>query len=465
MQLKLSRAFFFLIGLLLGGFFLTSSFYFIWGKTYDGRVFPEVTVGNVNLGSKNLNEVEGFFSQKNSQLENKSLTFVFEDKISTISAKEINWGYDAKTIAVQAYSIGRSGGFFTQAYQRITAWRDGFSITPAFTYDDAKLTSFLEKLAQKIDTPPQDALFNFQNSKVTAFRLSKNGQKLDIDAAKISLSQYFSLLNSVDNKQSTEPIIILLSVQRVEPKVSDEKANGFGIRELVGRGTSRFLGSILNRVHNITLAASRLNGVMVAPGEEFSFNNALGDVSKLTGYKEAYVIKDGRTVLGDGGGVCQVSTTFFRALLNAGLPIIERHPHSYRVGYYEQDSPVGFDASVYAPSWDLKFRNDTGNYLLIQSFVNPATMTLTFELYGTTDGRQVVISKPVIANQTPPPDDLYQDDPTLPKGQIKQIDWKAWGADVSFSRTVTKKGQILISETFKSHYQPWQAVFLRGTKE
>lgn len=464
MQLKFYRALFFIIGLLLGGFFLTTSFYFIWGKTYDGQVFPGVAVGNTNLGSKTLDEVEGFFFQKNSQIESKNFAFVFEDKIATISAKEINWGYDTKTIAVQAYSIGRSGSLLTQAYQRITAWRDGFGINPAFTYDDVKLTSFLEKLAQKIDTPPQDALFNFQGGKVLAFRLSKDGQKLDIDATKKILSQYFSLLNSA-NERLTEPTIINLSVQRIEPKVSDEKANSFGIRELVGRGTSRFLGSIPNRVHNITLAASRLNGIMIAPGEEFSFNNALGDVSKFTGYKEAYVIKDGRTVLGDGGGVCQVSTTFFRALLNAGLPILERHPHSYRVAYYEQGSPVGLDASVYAPSWDLKFENDTGNYLLIQSFVNPTSMTLTFELYGTRDGRQVAISKPVVANQTPPPDDLYQDDPTLSKGQIKQVDWKAWGADVYFTRTVTKNGQALISETFSSHYQPWQAVFLRGTKE
>ncbi|HZQ29900.1 MAG TPA: VanW family protein, partial [Patescibacteria group bacterium] len=173
---------------------------------------------------------------------------------------------------------------------------------------------------------------------------------------------------------------------------------------------------------------------------------------------------NGKTVLGDGGGVCQVSTTFFRALLNAGLPIVERHPHSYRVGYYEQDSPPGLDATIYYPSVDLKFRNDTGNYILIQTVVDYDNLRLTFNLYGTKDGREVSISNSVITNQTPAPPPLYQDDPTLPKGVIKQVDFEAAGADVYFTREVRKNGRVVLADKFVSNYQPWQAVFLRGTQ-
>ena len=202
---------------------------------------------------------------------------------------------------------------------------------------------------------------------------------------------------------------------------------------------------------------------MVKPGETFSFNQTLGDVSSETGYKQAYVIKNGRTELGDGGGVCQVSTTLFRAALDAGLPITERRAHSYRVSYYEQGSPPGIDATVYEPSPDLKFTNDTPGHILIQSFADSKALTLAFEIYGTSDGRVSTISKPVVSGVTPPPEDLYIDDPTLPAGTVKQIDWKAWGAKVVFDYTVEKNGVTTIDETYVSSYKPWQAIFLRGT--
>ena len=213
------------------------------------------------------------------------------------------------------------------------------------------------------------------------------------------------------------------------------------------------------------MAAGRINGILIAPNEEFSFDKALGDVSAFTGYQQAYIIQNGRTVLGDGGGVCQVSTTFFRALLNAGLPITQRRAHAYLVGYYEQDSPPGLDATVYVPSVDLKFRNDTDNYILVQTQVDPDNQQLFVFLYGTSDGRSVNLTAPVVTGRTPAPADLYQDDPTLAKGIIRQVDYSAEGAKVSFTRIVTKNDKKIISETFVSNYAPWQSIFLRGTKE
>ena len=280
----------------------------------------------------------------------------------------------------------------------------------------------------------------------------------------------YSYINSLtatsaaDNSSAKE-FLINLPVNELAPKIKTEDSNNFGIKELIADGKSRFLGSIPGRVHNIELAASKINGRLIPPGEIFSFNDALGDVSAATGFQPAYIIKGGRTVLGDGGGVCQVSTTLFRAALNSGLPIVERHAHSYRVSYYEQESPAGLDATVFAPSYDLKFKNDTLNYILIQAKTDLNNYSLAFELYSTKDGRQVEITKPVMYSQSSPPPDLYQDDPTLPKGVVKQVDWKAWGAKVNFDYKVTKEGQILTQKSFFSNFQPWQAVFLRGTKE
>jgi vancomycin resistance protein YoaR len=301
-----------------------------------------------------------------------------------------------------------------------------------------------------------------EGGKVTEFRQHIDGARLDDEKLEQEIKNKLPLLLSLSRPSN---ISIKAPVVVIEPEITMDNINDLGITELVGSGTSLFRGSIANRIYNINLASTRLTGILVKPGEEFSFAKALGDVSAFTGYKQAYVISGGRTILGDGGGVCQVSTTLFRALLNAGLPITERNQHAYRVSYYEQDAGPGMDAAVYIPSVDLKFKNDTEKHHLIQSIFDPAEQRLTFEIYGTKDGREVTISEPVILSQSPAPEPLYQDDPNLPKGQEKQIDWAAPGARVYFTRTVKKDGKVIYDDTFTSNYRPWQAVFLRGTKE
>jgi vancomycin resistance protein YoaR len=133
------------------------------------------------------------------------------------------------------------------------------------------------------------------------------------------------------------------------------------------------------------------------------------------------------------------------------------------VGYYEQGSPAGLDATVYGPSPDFKFVNNTPAHVLIQATADPKNYSLVFELYGTSDGRVSVVSKPIVTNVTAPAGDLYQDDPTLPAGTIKQIEYKAWGAKVTFNYVVTKDGEEIFKKFFISNYRPWQAVYLRGT--
>lgn len=320
-----------------------------------------------------------------------------------------------------------------------------------------KLLEYIKKnIAKDIDQPVVEALFQFNeaNQRVTTFKPAQEGQKLDIPKTSSLVTA------ALDNLKSKN---ISLPVDVVYPKIQTEQVNNLGIKELLGQGISHFSGSITNRIYNLSLAASRINGVLIPPNEDFSFNEKVGDISAETGYKQAYVIKEGRTVLDDGGGVCQDSTTLFRAVLNAGLPVLARTAHAYRVGYYEQGFPPGLDATVWSPSVDFKFKNDTQHHILIQAYTSGNTLYV--DLYGTSDGRISRLTTPVVANKTPPPPEIRQDDPTLPKGEVKQVDWAAWGADVSFKRTVTRNGENIISETWRSRYKPWQAIYLIGTKE
>lgn len=458
----LKMIFWFCVGAFLGLFLFVSFFYLMFRKIHSGLAYPGIIVNGIDLGGKTEQKIQEIFSQKNDKIAN--VQFIFSDSIdsATVSAKDLDFGYNQTLIAKQAISIGRSENLLSNISVVAQAYIGSLKLDPSYHFSDKILQEILSPFVQKTNKDPIDALFTFSNGKVTAFRPSEDGQIVDIDAIKNILNSKFSMLSFADTQKT---INIFIPIKVIQPKITTDKANNLGIKELIGEGTSLFQHSIPGRIFNITLASSRMNGLLVAPNEEFSFNKALGDVSAFTGYKQAYVIQNGRTVLGDGGGVCQVSTTFFRSLLQAGIPITERHAHAYRVGYYEQDSPPGYDATIYVPTVDLKFKNDTGNYILIQTQIDSDLQQLSVFLYGTSDGRMAEISKPVITNIVPPKEDLYQDDPNLPKGIIKQVDYKMEGSRVYFTRKVSRNGKEILSDKFTSNYSPWQSIYLRGTKE
>ncbi len=425
---------------------------------YNGKVYPNIVIDGVPFGSKTPQEVEEYWKNQNIPFASSVFEFKFENEIATISGTSLDLGYDATLSATQAYAMGRSGHWFGDLTTKF--FRGKIHITPYFRWKTDLVHEALNNLSARIDIPVQEALFQFDAGRVTAFRASRDGRALHKAEA---LSRFDEAVKALPHAP-TYHIVISLPVYKVEPTATTEKANSFGINELIGRGYSEFQGSIPGRIHNVALAASRLNGVLIPPGDTFSFNDAVGDISAATGYQSAYIIKEGRTVLGDGGGVCQVSSTMFRAALNAGLPIAERQAHAYRVHYYEEGGfKPGLDATVFSPSVDLKIKNDTPAHILIQTKTDTKKFTLTFELYGTSDARSSEITNHVVWGESPPPPPLYQDDPTLPSGVVKQVDWAAWGAKASFNYRVTRGNETLQDTTFVSNFRPWQAVYLKGT--
>lgn len=442
-------------------FFIITSMIALYDRHFTNKVYPGIAIDHVSFSGKTKEEIREFFERKNDIFATSLFTFQYDDMIATATGKQLGLGFNANLIAEQAVSIGKSGNIFADMFNKGRAWFGEINLPASFTVDARLLEGQLAPIAETITIAPIDAVFEMKDNRVVNFRPSSDGRAIDIEETEaMILTRIPEIL--AGNAFAFE---IALPVVKRKPAISLEDANSLGVKAHVGRGISHFAGSIPNRMHNIALAASRIDGIIVPTDNVFSFNDAVGDVSKLTGYKEAYIIKDGRTILGDGGGVCQVSTTLFRAVLAAGMPVVERHPHSYRVSYYEQDSSPGLDATVYSPTYDLKFKNDTGASMLIEAYADLTNATLIFDFYGTSDERKVTLSQPSIVNHIPAPEDRYQDDPTLPKGAVKQVDFKAAGATVVFSRTVEKNGNVLAAETFRSDYRPWQAVFLRGTME
>jgi vancomycin resistance protein YoaR len=247
----------------------------------------------------------------------------------------------------------------------------------------------------------------------------------------------------------------------VVPKAAQVRAADLPRAEdlrLLAEATTYYGGSSEERIANVHAAARNLDGYVVPAGGVFDFNNAIGNISPENGFKEALVISDGRTIKGVGGGVCQVSTTAFRSLYQAGLPILERHPHAYRVRWY--DPLVGYDAAVYQPYLNLRATNDTPGPLVVRTAFTRSTLTV--RLYGIPDGRQVLVSKPTILSRTPHPPPQYIVDASLRPGQVKQVDWATDGFRTRITRTITRQdGRVEVDQLY-SNFRPWRAVYQMG---
>ncbi|PIR73367.1 MAG: hypothetical protein COU40_02820 [Candidatus Moranbacteria bacterium CG10_big_fil_rev_8_21_14_0_10_35_21] len=255
--------------------------------------------------------------------------------------------------------------------------------------DSDLIKKFIDDLARKVDKDPANALLKIEGEKATAFSLEKKGLLLDREK---SFEVILKNLKEISNRA----LVVDLPFTEIEPEISSGSVDTLGINSLIGEGRSNFKGSPKNRVFNIKVATSRYNGILIKPGEEFSFVEILGEVDSEHGYLPELVIKKDKTEPEFGGGICQVSTTVFRAAIYSGLEITARKNHSYPVQYY---NPQGLDATVYVPRPDLKFINNTPGYILIQTKIEGTE--LIFQFYGTDDGRKVEIDGPRIIKKNP----------------------------------------------------------------
>lgn len=320
--------------------------------------------------------------------------------------------------------------------------------------DLSALQRYLATLSPALSKAAVDGLFDFDpiTGSLTAISPSSAGRQLNVEATMQRLeAAIFHPLN-----RRVAMVFEPLTPRYHEGIIAAE----LGITELVAEATTYYWGSWPNRRANIAIGAGALNGIIIAPGAEFSFNHHLGDITPEAGYLEGSVILGGATVTGIGGGICQVSTTMFRAAFRGGYAITERNSHGYRVGYYEYaGAGPGLDAAIWQPEIDLRFQNNTPHHLLIESSFLGAKDALQFRIYSTRHWRTEIESA-VIRDVVPAPEAKYIEAADLYAGQIRQIDYAADGADVWVYRNIYDMAGALVKreQTF-TRYQPWQAVF------
>ncbi|PDW01118.1 VanW family protein [Candidatus Chloroploca asiatica] len=329
--------------------------------------------------------------------------------------------------------------------------------------DPQRLARAVEGLAQLVDTGTAEPRLRFEAGTVRIIEEGRPGWRLRQEDAANEIANV--LLSSAPTTRT-----LALPVDQLEPEITADRITELGINTLVAEGKSSFVGSAAYRITNIRAGSARMDGVLIAPGEEFSFNRQLGEVDAANGFVEGYAIIGNRTQLEWGGGVCQVSTTVFRSAFWAGLPITERHAHAFYISWYDRfglgpnGDGQGLDAAIYTGVTDLKFVNDTGNWLLMQSRMDEANQMLTIELYGTPLPREVRLEGPLISNEVrAPAQPVYIDDPTLARGMVRQSDVARNGRDITIQRVLLSNGAEIGRDTFVTRFRAWPNIFLRGT--
>ncbi|MGI8482651.1 MAG: VanW family protein [Thermomicrobiales bacterium] len=323
--------------------------------------------------------------------------------------------------------------------------------------DPTKLTDVVTETADSLAVRPINAVVGWDNGPY-AIKKGEYGRRVEPAALAIAVAE----------AATREDRVAQVPVIDIAPDVRSDNLSTLGLTELIATGDSSFAGSSEDRIVNVQVAAQHISATLIPPGTQFSFNDSLGPISVDNGYVDGKIIKGDWYASDLGGGVCQVSTTVYRAALRAGMVFDEWHPHSFRVSFYELDGwPMGIDAAIYQPNtpdeWelDLKFTNTSDTWMLLQMVEDRGHVAA--QLYGTSLGYDVELSTPEVSEPIAPPEPQERKTDALPAGQTQALQTSAPGYNVSLTRTFSKDGKVVDQDTFVSHYQPQPEIWSIGT--
>ncbi|ABK83933.1 TPA: VanW family protein [Bacillus cereus] len=347
----------------------------------DTTALPNTTFEGISLDGKNKKDIQAIINQKITELDQKSLTYIFQNDKQTYTWKDLGINYKEKDIIDKIFKEQEGN-----AINRYKMWKQAengelkrdYKLTPQL--NTTAYESFMKDKYNETLKNPVNAELSIEGTTVNISQ-SQNGEKID----KGKLTDLTKQAITSGTSDITLPVTLL------KPERSTEDIQKMGIKEVIAEYSTPMAGRNGNQSFNVNKSANTLSGVIVAPDETFSFNGRVGVTDAAHGYKSAAVYSQGKVIQSAGGGVCQVSSTLYSAALRADLGIVSRSNHSMPVNYL----PLGQDAAVADYGPDLKFKNNTGNHIYIQAFSNGGSITT--RIFGTNTGKNVEVSSQVIS--------------------------------------------------------------------
>ncbi|SHJ85387.1 Vancomycin resistance protein YoaR, contains peptidoglycan-binding and VanW domains [Clostridium cavendishii DSM 21758] len=421
-------------------------------KSWENKIYPGVMVSNVDLSGKSKEEAEIILKNTFSNIiADKKLTVKASDQKLDISYNELKPEFDVKGTVEEAFKYGKSGNLYSKNSLINSKSKKNFDLK--LKYDTEKIKEYEKQLTSKVNRQPKNATLSFNDGSINVVD-GENGRKINEE-------QMDKLIKENINGKTTESIEIEVPVEEVAPKVDKSmlaKVNG---------KISSFSTSFAANSHpesrdvNLKIATGSINGTILLPGEEFSYNNTVGERTAERGFK------NGKGYVGDkvedviGGGVCQVSTTLYRAIIGAGIKSTERHNHSMPASY----SPVGLDATVVWGALDYKFKNTYDFPIYISGYISGKNVV--FDVYGNKEGMGGKTYELVAEGvQKLEPNVTTVQDPNMPEGQQSYDKNPVAGYKVT-SYLITKQdgNQINKEKIASDSYQVVNGVLRVGTKK
>lgn len=488
------------------------SFIFGFITSKSNKIISGVSVNGVNISNLTKEEALQKLNLQLSPNLEKELTLTHNDYSTTLNLADIQSSFNFETAINNAYNIGRSeSNIFANNKKIINTFFTKINIIPTISYNEEALSSKIDKINNELPDKVVNSSYKIENNNLIVSN-SSNGNRIsnnafinsitnciinnsnsieipveqfeadtvDIEAIyneihKDAIDAYYStnpyeihkeengldFAISLDDakklvSQNQESFTIPLKV--LKPKVTVKSLGQEAFPDLLATYSTTYSTGNANRATNIALAVKSVNGYVLMPGETFSYNSTVGERTASRGYKEAGVYLNGEVTTGLGGGICQVSSTLYNAILLANLEIVERSNHTFKPTYV----PAGQDATVSWGAPDFKFKNNRNYPIRISA--STSNGTILFNVYGlkSDDDYQVKILSYEVGSI--PFSTQYQETSSLPSGTQKVSQAGSNGCKTQTYKVLYKNGAevsktLLNSDTYKPHNQ----VVLVGT--
>lgn len=419
-------------------------------KSWEDKIYPGVHAYGVDLSGKTKEEAVAVLNdQLASLVNNKTITVTVGDKSFEIKYSDLGSTINSDKTAEEALAYGKEDGML----KKNSYIKEGIDIevSTELAYDEAKLKEVEDKISKEVEIPAVDAsmVMNYGEKSITPEVL---GKKIDEEELHKKLVE---CIDPNPNKAET----ISLDLKEYSPKITAEALNK--INGIIGSFSGSYVNDGSGRVTNMSLATNYINGTVLMPGDEFSYNKTIKDTTPENGYQKANTYVGSEVVPNYGGGVCQISTFLYRAVMRANIRSTIRYNHSMMVGYSEPS----LDATVYEGDIDYRFINTYDSPIYIEGYMGGST--ITFNVYGNTSEKgnktyelvNNVIEKYDYTTE-------YVDDPTLAEGQTRTklngaAGYKSEGYLITYENGVEVNRELISTDI----YQPMNSIVLRGTKK
>ena len=410
-------------------------------KEWDNKIYPGVTVQGVDLGGMTKEEAKNKITESfETVIGNKKLSIAIGDKQYELIYSDIIPKYDIDETVEDAYKFGKEDGILKK-YMTIKSGNSKKNEVPlGFSYDEEKLKTYEEKLVNDATQSASDAKVNIQGTNIV-IKPESEGRTINLETLDKQLKE--NLSGEINSGNRVE-----IEIETTKPKITKENLSK--IKGIMGTFSTNYATSSAGRCNNIEIATSVINGTIVMPGEIFSFNDIVGPRTVERGYQEAGTYVGNKVEPGIGGGICQVSTTLYRAAMKANLRSIERTNHSMVVGYAQP----GLDATVSYGYLDYKFKNTYDFPIYIQGFTSGKN--LTYNIYGDPNalsGKTYDMVNEIL--QTIPPETKIVPDSTLPEGKEEKdgagmTGYKAKSYQITYENGVEVKREVISTDNYAS---------------